>query len=191
MRKIASNGATVTNEFTEGNAGLGIPATVVSGDWLNDVQNEIVNIVEGAGITLGAPQTQLLAAVKKLIGLGGSLAPILQAIANNQAAPAVVTGFPVISKVVSQSVEFLYSIYRKTDSGNVLETGRCYLSFNAALGAWNITKIVAGDESGVDLSLIVDGVDTNLYHLNYVSDDLTGSSYSGSLRITDIKYLQL
>lgn len=52
MFKIASTGATVDNQFTEGNPQSGIPATVISAEWLNAVQNEIVNILIARGITL-------------------------------------------------------------------------------------------------------------------------------------------
>jgi hypothetical protein len=52
MFKIDSAGATVDKQFTEGNPQSGVPATVVSADWLNAVQNEIVNILIARGITL-------------------------------------------------------------------------------------------------------------------------------------------
>ena len=35
--------------FTEGNPGLGVPATKVTGDWLNMIQEELVNVITGAG----------------------------------------------------------------------------------------------------------------------------------------------
>jgi hypothetical protein len=52
MFKIDSTGSTVDNQFTEGNPQSGIPATVISAEWLNAVQNEIVNILIARGITL-------------------------------------------------------------------------------------------------------------------------------------------
>jgi len=52
MFKIDSSGATIDNEFTEGNPQAGIPATKVSDEWLNAVQNEIVNILISRGIAL-------------------------------------------------------------------------------------------------------------------------------------------
>lgn len=49
MHKIDSPGATDTGEFTEGNPSTGTPATVVSADWLNAVQGELVALVEDLG----------------------------------------------------------------------------------------------------------------------------------------------
>ena len=52
MFKIDSQGATIDNQFTEGNPQNGVPATVVSAEWLNTVQSEIVNalILRGVGL---------------------------------------------------------------------------------------------------------------------------------------------
>ena len=54
--------------FTEGNPASGVPATVVTADWLNNVQEEIVNVIGAAGLALdGTDQTQLLEAIAYLI----------------------------------------------------------------------------------------------------------------------------
>lgn len=52
MHRIDTPSATTTNQFTEGSPTGGVPATVVSDDWLNDVQENICKAIEGAGITL-------------------------------------------------------------------------------------------------------------------------------------------
>lgn len=52
MHRIDTVGATGENLFTEGNPALGIPATQVSDDWLNDVQENIAEAIEAAGIVL-------------------------------------------------------------------------------------------------------------------------------------------
>ena len=55
--------------FSEGNPGAGTPATIVSADWLNAVQGELVNFIEAAGLTLDkADNTQLLQAFAALAG---------------------------------------------------------------------------------------------------------------------------
>lgn len=55
------------NMFTEG-VPPGVPATVVTEDWLNAVQEEIVNVILDAGITLDKPtNTQLRDAVNALL----------------------------------------------------------------------------------------------------------------------------
>ena len=50
MFKIDSEGATGANLFTEGDPSLSIPATVVSDEWLNEVQEELVLVVEEMGL---------------------------------------------------------------------------------------------------------------------------------------------
>lgn len=68
MHRIDGPGATITNQFTEGDPGSSIPATVVTADWLNALQEEIAGVIEGAGDTLDKPDNgQLLAAIDTLI----------------------------------------------------------------------------------------------------------------------------
>lgn len=64
--------------FTEGNPAASVPATDVSADWLNMVQEEIIAVLVGAGIAPArADNAQLFAAVRALIlqqaGLIGDL----------------------------------------------------------------------------------------------------------------------
>lgn len=55
--------------FTEGNPGLGQEATVMSADWANAVQEELMTVIEEAGLTADkSDSTQLLPAIKKVIG---------------------------------------------------------------------------------------------------------------------------
>lgn len=68
MHRIDGPGATTQHLFTEGDPTQGVPATTVTGAWLNAVQEEIANVVEGAGLTLDKPDnTQLLAAIGEII----------------------------------------------------------------------------------------------------------------------------
>lgn len=75
MFRIDSDGATVDNKFTDTPA-PGQNATVVSAEWLNAVQEEIVNFLESNGVTLNkADNTQLatlmaalFSAAKKVAG---------------------------------------------------------------------------------------------------------------------------
>lgn len=77
MHRIDGPGATNDNKFTAGNPTTGTPATVVTADWMNSVQEEMANVIEGAGIILNkAANNQLAAAISALIaaatGGGGS-----------------------------------------------------------------------------------------------------------------------
>lgn len=68
MHRIDGPSATTDHKFTEGSPSGGIPATVVSDDWLNDVQENICKVIEGASIALekGNPN-QLLLAIQAII----------------------------------------------------------------------------------------------------------------------------
>lgn len=68
MERINDPSATPDKMFTEGNPSLAQQATVVRAKWLNDVQEEISHVIEGAAITLnGAITTQLFQAINALI----------------------------------------------------------------------------------------------------------------------------
>jgi hypothetical protein len=67
MHKIDTPG-NVANQFTDGNPGTGTPATVVDDDWLNAVQDELVNVVLDGGLSLvKATHTQVRDAIRALI----------------------------------------------------------------------------------------------------------------------------
>lgn len=54
--------------FTSGNTVTGEPATEVTDDWLNAVQEEVIGVIEGAGLTLDKNNNgQLLEAINALI----------------------------------------------------------------------------------------------------------------------------
>lgn len=64
MHRIDGPGATVDNKFTEGDPITAVPATEVTDDWLNSVQEEIAAVIESAGLTLSkVNNAQLLAAI--------------------------------------------------------------------------------------------------------------------------------
>ena len=52
MFRIDGPGATNDNKFTEGDPANGARATVVTEQWLNAVQEEIANAIEGEGLDL-------------------------------------------------------------------------------------------------------------------------------------------
>lgn len=69
MKRI-DNDTAVSNLFTDGNPGLGVPATILPAQWLNVLQEEVIGVVVAAGITpdqTGADTTQLLDAINALI----------------------------------------------------------------------------------------------------------------------------
>lgn len=53
--------------FTNGNPSSGVAATIVDADWLNMVQEELINVVLGGGIALSkTTYNQVLAAIKRI-----------------------------------------------------------------------------------------------------------------------------
>jgi hypothetical protein len=70
MYRIDSRGATGDGRFTEGNPTTGTPATVVDASWMNAVQDEIVNVVQAAGLTLAKTDNdQLLEAINLIASM--------------------------------------------------------------------------------------------------------------------------
>ena len=68
MHRIDSSTATPDGRFTEGNPTIPVPATTVTADWLNGVQEELVAILAAAGIAPNkASNVQVLSAILDLI----------------------------------------------------------------------------------------------------------------------------
>ena len=68
MHRIDGPGATVDNKFTEGDPVGGVQATVVTDDWLNDVQEEVIGVLSMAGVTpVKGTQNQIALAISKII----------------------------------------------------------------------------------------------------------------------------
>ena len=194
MHRIDSDGATLDNKFTEGNAALSIPATVVSAAIMNAFQEELVKIVLDSGQALLTSSTdtfdQLEEALFRLHKFGGRFAPVVFAPANNQAALADVTNFPIIDQALYKAAEFLFTCHRKTDSGYVKETGRLYATWDDNALAWDVSRLSVHDQCGLDFALTLVPATTN-YKLQYTSENLAGASYVASLKITDIKFIKI
>lgn len=78
MHRIDGPNFAPGNLFTEGDPVAGTPATWVSADWANAVQEELCAVVEGAGLTLSKPSnSQVLAAIRTLIDLSVPVGTVL------------------------------------------------------------------------------------------------------------------
>lgn len=69
MHRIDGAGATAGNLFTEGDASQGIAPTVVTDDWLNDIQENHIRAAEAMGITPVKGNYDQLAAAIRGVGL--------------------------------------------------------------------------------------------------------------------------
>ncbi|WP_439861640.1 hypothetical protein [Pseudomonas sp. MBLB4136] len=75
MHRIDAPSATVDNKFTEGSPSGGVPATVLTAEWLNDIQENLAALIEGAGIALTKGRAlDLLDAIQALITAIGATA---------------------------------------------------------------------------------------------------------------------
>lgn len=71
MHRIDVPSATADHQFTEGSPAGGVPATTVSAAWLNDVQEELINILAAADVApVKGEQNQVLQALQALIAAG-------------------------------------------------------------------------------------------------------------------------
>lgn len=180
MHKIDAPGATIDNLFTEGNPSLGVPATEVSDDWLNDVQEELVTVIENAGLTLSkGTQDQLYDAIIALIGGGGANIK-LDPLANNTA-DQVITGL-VIDKASFKGAIIFYDVHRETDSSNVQESGILVANHDPKDDVWRLEKLISGlDDSGSTFNIV-----SGTGQVRVTTDDLAGTSYDGQLRVTGV-----
>lgn len=68
MHRIDGPSATVDNLFTEGSPAGGVAATVLSAVWLNDLQENLVAVLEAAGVALTkGREFDLLDSINQLI----------------------------------------------------------------------------------------------------------------------------
>jgi len=84
MHRIDGPGATVDNHFTDGDPVGGVQATVVTDEWLNAVQEEVIAVIADPAVTPAIPldkaaNNQLVTAIKRLISSGYSQATELLA----------------------------------------------------------------------------------------------------------------
>lgn len=69
MHLIDSPGATISGQFTDGDAGAGVPATVLWSKYMNMLQAELKAILDAQGLTpTVGDDTQVLQAIQAMIG---------------------------------------------------------------------------------------------------------------------------
>lgn len=190
MFRIDSSGATVDNRFTEGDPALSIPSTVVSAEWLNNVQEELVKTIEEMGIGLDKLQeNQHWEALLEFAKRGGRKLPYLASVANNTG-PADLQDTNNANAVLSfdktsvKAVIAKIDIERRTDTQNVQETGHVIMTYDTNDDEWKIRLSTVLDDAGVVLTTTA--VDANVEKVQYTTNNLTGTTYVGELRLTDI-----
>ena len=192
MFRIDSEGATVGNRFTEGDPALSIPATVVSADIMNSVQEEIIKTIESMGITLDkGSEQQHYQALIEMHERGGRSNPF-KATISNDTGPADITDDNndsatfIVDRTIHKYMVFKFDVERKSADSVVRECGLIHIMYDSKNNAF-IDPIIQshGDDAGVIFSLAQVGL-TDEFKLQYTSNNLTGASYVGRLDITSI-----
>lgn len=192
MFRIDSAGATVNNRFTEGDPSLSIPATVVSDEWLNHVQEEIIKPIEEMGITLvKGNEGQLWSALLAMFLNGGRKSVFRHTLANNTGPVDVLdtnngNATLIVDRTIHRNKIMFFDVERKTSTQIVKEFGLLFLSYDSKNNAFLDPKVLSlNDDSDVVFSLAKIGV-TDEFKLQATTGDLTGTSYVGTLDLTSI-----
>ena len=181
MKRVDADG-NVGNRYSNGNPTLGQVATLVEETMMNLFQEEIVNVVLEAGITLnGAVEDQLKDAILTLIERGGN-AQATATIGHNLSGQDV-TGL-LFDENVTKAFEVSDDVERVTATQGKGESGKIYGRYRQFTDDWEITVYSNGD-SGVTFSI------TGAGQIQYTSDDLTGASYVGTMRFGNVKKLAI
>ena len=181
------------NRYTEGDPQQGIPATVVGAKEMNNIQEEIVNVVLAAGITLdGDDEDQLLEAINGMIQQGGSTQIKIDPLNNNQA-DQVITG-ALFNPANIKAARLLIDIERKTDTPAEQrnEVGELFLTYKGNIGApaWDTPSWVShGSDPDLNDCECTFNI-TSAGQLRVSTSDFAGSNYAGKLRVAEINILK-
>lgn len=174
MHLIDQPTAAPGNQFTDGNAALGIPSTIVDAKFLNAIQNELANFITSRGITLDANnQNQLTQAIASA---SESLSSPNFTIGNNITVETNVTGL-ILDKTKFKSAEITCDIYRKTASLEKNSIFKLNCIYKPIENKWKMIPSELFDESGVEFIL-----DESTGQVKFKSSNLAGGTYIGILR---------
>lgn len=164
--------------FTQGNPSTSTPATVVAAWFLNQVQEELLAVIVAAGITPSKTTYNQLLQALGIITQATQEATF--AVANNQVAPANVTGM-VIDKTLYTSADIIADLYRK-DAG---QEHRARVKLTAIyLPVANTWELLGPELIGEDYDTMGVGftINASTGQVQYVSSNYAGGSYVGELR---------
>jgi hypothetical protein len=173
--------ANVANLYDEGNPSLGQPATVVGAEEMNQIQEEIANAIELAGIALSvADDEQLNKAILARIAAGGTQ---IQQTLDNNASAVVITGL-VFDKALVKGARVLIDLFRRDDGPqDKNEIGELFVSHNTEQDTWSINHISHGDDTETTFAISVAG------QVSYSSSTYAGANYAGTMKVGFINEL--
>jgi len=185
MKRTDASGHS-SNQYTEGNPSLGIPATVLGAEEMNQIQEELAKLVESAGLVVdqtGASETQVTEAIKIIVEDGGTNNGQLSILDGQSASD--VTPLAALDKTKTKSAKMIIDIFRRDDSQSKNELFELAAIYDPEGDAWSLSFTSMGDDAGVSFSI------TALGQLQYASTTFGGLNYSGTLRVSHVKKLAI
>lgn len=174
MHRIDTPTADENNRFIIGDPQTAVPATDLSADWFNDVQENLAQFIEAQGIVLAKGNwAQLTLAINAASSTFSEVTP-KKTILNSQAAFVNLIGV-IYDKTLIKAASHEYVIERNTDGIQLLERGE----FTVAVknGVWTmILGIPRNDDSGVEFD-----VDPITGQVKYKSTAVAGADYVGNI----------
>lgn len=174
MHRIDTPTADVNKRFITGDPQTGVPATDLSAEWFNDVQENLAKFIEAQGIVLVKGNWDQL--TEAILAASTSFSKVTQkkTILNGQAALVNLVGV-IYDKALVKAVSHEYIIDRKTADIHLLERGE----FTVAVkdGVWIVVLGNArNDDAGVEFD-----VDPATGQVKYKSNALAGVDYVGEV----------
>lgn len=122
MHRIDGPGATVDNKFTDGDPVGGVQATLVTDDWLNDMQEEVMSVLTAAAVApVKGTQNQLLRAIRSIsTGVVGTATNVRMTIAS-ASATATLTADEIVVGTALGGQTYRLSVFNKVI--NLANTG--------------------------------------------------------------------
>lgn len=147
---------------------------------MNNIQEEIVNVVLDAGITLnGADEDQLLEAIKSIVQRGGD--QISQSLDDNQTNTAI-TGAS-FDKTQVKGARMLVDLFRRNDSQSANEIGELFVTHDTEADVWRVFFASHDGDTDTTFSITAAG------QLQYSTSTYGGTGYTGTLKLTQISTL--
>ena len=185
-----ANGKTVGNvSIAAVNVATGA-VSLVSGniDSTADTYRDVSSVLTGTqgqavrfNPTTGNMEVSLDGSTWNAISIEG-IKPQKFSISNNQSSAASLSGM-VIDKTKFVGAKFLVEITITTSSAELVEFGEIFAIYRPTMNSWDLVYKSEFDDAGVTFSITSGG------QIMYISSNVAGTSYSGSIRITNSKYL--
>ncbi|WP_236189303.1 hypothetical protein [Pseudomonas pharyngis] len=124
MHRIDGPGATVDKKFTDGDPVGGVPATVVTDEWLNDVQENIMAVLSAGGVapTKGRA-ADLLDSIRKIgVGVVGAVRNAKMSL-TTASSSATFTADEVVVETAIGGLQYRLSSFNKTINVSTVGAG--------------------------------------------------------------------